>query len=53
MSNAQQLYDRVPQLWGAWVFAAGRDESVRTSLRQARHGASSGVRGAAWLWPDE
>jgi fructokinase len=53
MSNAQQLYDRVPQLWGAWVFAAGRDESVRTSLRPARHGASSGVRGAAWLWPDE
>ena len=53
MSNVRRLYERVPRLWGAWVFTAGRDESVRTSLRPARHGASSGVRGAAWLWPDD
>ena len=53
LSHIQRLYDRVPRLWGEWIFAAGRDESVRTSLRPARHGAASGVRGAAWLWPDE
>jgi fructokinase len=53
MSNVHRLYEHVPRLWGAWVFAAGREESIRTSLRPARHGASSGVRGAAWLWPDD
>jgi fructokinase len=53
LSNIHRLYDRVPRLWGAWVFAAGPDESIGTSLRPARHGASSGVRGAAWLWPDD
>ena len=30
---------------------AGESE-VRTRLVRARHGDSSGVRGAAWLWPD-
>ena len=50
MSNVSRLYERVPQLWSEWVFAAGQAESIRTSLRPARHGASSGVRGAAWLW---
>jgi fructokinase len=29
-----------------------RPEPVRTSLVRARHGDSSGVRGAAWLWSD-
>ena len=53
VSNIQRLYERVPRLWGAWVFAAGAMGTVRTSLRPARHGASSGVRGAAWLWPDD
>ena len=51
MSNLSRLYDNVPRLWSAWVFAAGRDEVVRTPLVPARHGDSSGVRGAAWLWP--
>jgi fructokinase len=51
MSNVARLYERVPQLWHEWVFSAGRDESVRTRLVPARHGDSSGVRGAAWLWP--
>jgi fructokinase len=50
MSNIDRLYDRVPRLWEQWVFAAGRGESVRTRLVRAQHGASSGVRGAAWLW---
>ena len=50
LSNIARVYERVPQLWGQWVFAAGPDESVRTRLVRAQHGASSGVRGAAWLW---
>ena len=52
LSNIDVLYERVPQLWGRWVFAAGRGEAVQTRLVRARHGDASGVRGAAWLWPD-
>jgi fructokinase len=52
MSNIARLYANVPRLWGAWVFAVGPDEAVRTPLLPARHGDSSGVRGAAWLWPE-
>jgi fructokinase len=46
MSNIARLYDRVPQLWEAWVFS----DHVETRLVRAVHGDSSGVRGAAWLW---
>jgi fructokinase len=49
VSNITRLYRTVPQLWGRYVFS----DTVRTALRQARHGDSSGVRGAAWLWPIE
>ncbi len=49
MSNIDRLYTNVPQMWGDFVFAAGGDV-VRTKLVRARHGDSSGVRGAAWLW---
>jgi hypothetical protein len=65
MSNIDRLYTNVPRLWGRFVFAAeadlqDRDESrigppesrLVTRLVSARHGATSGVRGAAWLWPD-
>jgi fructokinase len=52
MSNTARLYQRVPELWRAYVFSAGAGgDPVRTRLVQAKHGASSGVRGAAWLWP--
>jgi fructokinase len=53
MSNIARLYDNVPRLWGRYVFAAtaGSASTVRTQLVHARHGDSSGVRGAAWLWP--
>ena len=51
LSNIDALYERIPRLWGRWVFAAGTGEAVRTRLVRARHGDSSGVRGAAWLWP--
>ena len=53
LSNIEALYERVPRLWGRWVFSAGVDEIVRTRLVRAAHGDSSGVRGAAWLWPDD
>ena len=66
MSNIARLYTNVPRLWDPFVFAAEGnletgDESripspesrIRTRLVRARHGATSGVRGAAWLWPDD
>lgn len=48
VSNLDRLYDRVPRLWGEWVFS----DHVATRLLKNRHGDSSGVRGAAWLWPE-
>ena len=49
MSNIARLYENVPRLWGAHVFS----DEVRTRLMPPKHGDSSGVRGAAWLWPGE
>jgi fructokinase len=46
MSNIASLYERVPQLWTPFVFS----DHVATALAPARHGDSSGVRGAAWLF---
>jgi fructokinase len=50
LSRLAHLYERVPALWGRWVFAGGSTEPVRTRLVPALHGDASGVRGAAWLW---
>ncbi len=47
LSNLDRLYDHVPARWGDFVFS----DRVRTRLVKAAHGDSSGVRGAAWLWP--
>lgn len=47
LSNLPRLYAHVPQLWRAHVFS----DQVDTRLVAAAHGDSSGVRGAAWLWP--
>lgn len=47
LSNLDRLYRSVPGLWGRWVFS----DRVDTRLVPPRHGDSSGVRGAAWLWP--
>lgn len=47
LSNLARLYAQVPVLWGAHVFS----DAVRTRLLCNTHGDSSGVRGAAWLWP--
>jgi fructokinase len=47
LSNIDALYARVPAEWTNWVFS----DRVVTRLVRARYGDSSGVRGAAWLWP--
>jgi len=47
LSNLDRLYRNVPAIWDRWVFS----DRVDTPLRKAAHGDSSGVRGAAWLWP--
>ena len=49
VSRLPGLVDRVPQLWGRWVFGASTAEPVRTRLRASLHGDASGVRGSAWL----
>jgi fructokinase len=46
MSNVEELYDDLPRLIAPYVFA----DTVATPIRKAKHGDSSGVRGAAWLW---
>ncbi|MEQ9520137.1 MAG: ROK family protein [Parvibaculum sp.] len=48
LSSIQQIYDAVPNRWGQYVFS----DAVKTKLLQNKHGDSSGVRGAAWLWPE-
>lgn len=47
LSKLDFLYDRVPALLPRYVFS----DRVDTRLVPPKHGDSSGVRGAAWLWP--
>lgn len=47
MGRIPMLYREIPRRWGAHVFS----DRVDTRLVAPRHGDSSGVRGAAWLWP--
>jgi fructokinase len=47
MGKIIALYEAVPRQWGRYVFS----DSVQTKLLPPVHGDSSGVRGAAWLWP--
>jgi fructokinase len=49
LSRIDALYDEVPILWAPYVFS----DRVATRLLRPVHGDSSGVRGAAWLWPSE
>jgi fructokinase len=49
LSGVAALYQRVPDLWTPHVFS----DRVVTRLLPPVHGDSSGVRGAAWLWPPE
>ena len=46
MSNIPRLYENLPVLVVDWVFG----NEFTTPIRPAKHGDSSGVRGAAWLW---
>lgn len=47
LSNVSRLYETVPALLPQFVFS----DRVETALLAPKHGDSSGVRGAAWLWP--
>lgn len=46
MSNIDAIYKDVPPLLADHVFS----DFVTTKIVKAKHGDSSGVRGAAWLW---
>ena len=46
LSRINRLYTNVPKYWTAHVFS----DQIATRLSPPRHGDSSGVRGAAWLW---
>jgi fructokinase len=47
LSNVRLLYDQTPARLAPYVFS----DTIRTRIVPAAHGDSSGVRGAAWLWP--
>ena len=49
MSNTDELYQRVPPVTAKYIFS----DIFETKIVKATHGDSSGVRGAAWLWPEE
>ncbi|MFC3151886.1 ROK family protein [Litoribrevibacter euphylliae] len=48
MSNIDELYELVPNYLQEYVFS----DTIHTPIVKAKHGDSSGVRGAAWLWND-
>ena len=48
VSNMEELYrGELEALMSRYTFGGG----THTPVRRNRHGDSSGVRGAAWLWP--
>jgi len=47
LSNLDHLYAELPRLMSSYVFS----DVCTTPIVRNRHGDSSGVRGAAWLWP--
>lgn len=49
LSNIERLYLTVPGLWATHIFS----DRIDTRLVRNRHGDSSGVRGAAWLWDED
>jgi fructokinase len=48
LSNIARLYDELPPLVERYGFTLGGPPRIVKN----RHGDSSGVRGAAWLWPE-
>lgn len=49
LSNLPNLAANVEARLGEWTFS----DRINTPVRRNVHGDSSGVRGAAWLWPNE
>jgi len=49
LSNIGRLYDELPARIAGYAFS----DAIDTPIVRARHGDSSGVRGAAWLWPED
>ena len=49
LSNMAHLYEALPDLMRPYIFS----DVVSPNIVRAKHGDSSGVRGAAWLWPAE
>ena len=48
MSNIERLYSNLPKILPKYTFS----DKVRNKILRNKHGDSSGVRGAAWLWND-
>ena len=46
MSNIERLYKNIPKIIPKYTFS----DKVRNKILKNKHGDSSGVRGAAWLW---
>lgn len=49
LSNLERLYKNVQPKWPRLVYS----KHIETRLMRPKHGDSSGVRGAAWLWPND
>jgi fructokinase len=47
LSNLAHLYEEVPRLMKRYIFS----DTFAPVVVKNKHGDSSGVRGAAWLWP--
>ena len=47
LSNLSSIYPELPRLVERYAFT----DRIETPIVSAKHGDSSGVRGAAWLWP--
>lgn len=47
LSRVERLYRHLPGIMTRYVFT----RHLQTQLKAAQYGDSSGVRGAAWLWP--
>lgn len=47
LSNIDRIYCEMPELIPPYIMS----NSCQTKFLKAKHGDSSGVRGAAWLWP--
>lgn len=49
LSKVTALYSEIPKRWRHYIFS----NSVHTRIVPAKFGDTSGIRGAAWLWPEK